>query len=207
MPAGRLLFPSPRHTFFAMQVLLLFGAIVAFVIVAVSWTLWRDKRRRQELKRAAEILGFSFEPDGSRLLEEGLSEIPLFTLASLGRQSAISNVMRGEAKGTRMIICDYHYWTGSTASQRFDYSQTVACFQLKKQLPSFALRPRGGALKSGMERLGLNIARTMVDQNKLSPPGDPRAAVFTRLLECPIFISGAKDRASRPKFSRKICVG
>ncbi|HEY3129984.1 MAG TPA: hypothetical protein VGL91_11035 [Acidobacteriota bacterium] len=55
-----------------MQILFLFGAVVAFVIVAVSWTLWRDKRRRQKLKRTAEILGFSLEPDGSRLLDEGL---------------------------------------------------------------------------------------------------------------------------------------
>lgn len=129
-----------------METVWVFAAIIGFTVIAVSASLWKQDRRARQMARAAARFGLIYQSDGSSLLNQGLAEIPLFALAAAGRQGRISNVISSQVHGMAAHACDYRYFTGNVNTTRFDYRQTVACFQTRKPLPAFTLHPRTGPL-------------------------------------------------------------
>ena len=117
---------------------LVFLGIMA-VVAALSFYLQR--RRREGLQRAAEEMGFAFEPRPSGIeLGEELMALPL-----LRRQSGLSNLLRGSFGGAEVLVLDCRVGSGKQA-----ITQTLACFPLRgKSLPKFELRPENILHKIG----------------------------------------------------------
>lgn len=135
-----------------------FLAVTALIVCAIGWALAKQRRRARRMREAARRIGFSFGRDGQTLLDEGLTNIPIFSLASL-RHGEISNLLRGQGGSFSIVICDYHYWTGG-GGRRFDYKQTVFCFDVQgTQLTDFSLRPRLSPVERDMLTFGLRLAR------------------------------------------------
>ena len=115
--------------------------VMAIAAVAIATTVLRDKRRARELAHISLRLGFSYEADGRDLPAEGLSALPFFAITQLPGHSTIRNVLRRHGSGAELCLCDFHYWTGGSGSNRSDHDQTVACFKLDRQeFPAFSLR-------------------------------------------------------------------
>jgi hypothetical protein len=190
-----------------LQWTLALAAVLAFTALAVAWTLIRERRRAQRVAQTARELGLSFHPDGRFLLGEGFDALPLFALARIARWASIQNVMQGTIDSRRMVICDYHYATGSP-SNRNDYYHTIAAFRIGGGvLPEFAVRlarpalaravlsgPLGaaliGLLPSG-RAIGTALAAADEQRIEIAAPaafaeryvvsGSDRAAVLRRL--------------------------
>src|SRR5882672_6713906 len=113
-----------------MMILLIFGGVIGFTVVSIVFMTWRARGRSRGMSQAAQELGLSYERDGSAILKDGLTELPIFTLAAFGTNNTISNLIAGNIDGSAIKACDYAYWTGSVNTQRFDYAQTVVCFHL-----------------------------------------------------------------------------
>ena len=184
-----------------METVYIFGAILVFTAIAICWTLLRNRTRTRQMSRAAESLGFSFEPDGAAWTARGLPDTPLFAFASIGVHNSISNVMSGAIGGHAVTLCDYSYWTGSTASTRFDYSQTVACFPLKRELPAFTLLPRDHPVDEHAAAFALKAAGVLAGAGKTMVGSSDRWEAVQRM------ISEAQAQgievASHPKFSER----
>ena len=147
----------------------LFGGVIALTFIAVCWMVGMARRRTKQMAGVARKLGFSFEPDGHALLEQrGLSEAPLFALASIchGR---ISNVLTGKAGGVNLTVLDFSYQTGGTAGEQRDYAQTAVCVAMEG-LPTFTLHP-GTDMPP---RFALKITEVLAGIGKPLSGGDPR---------------------------------
>jgi hypothetical protein len=100
-----------------MQVLWLFGGVIAFTILAIVFTTWKERRRSRQLGAAASRLGLSYRSAGGELLAEGLDELPLLALGTAIQHGTVSNVVTGTIAGVSVIAFDYAYWTGSLDKQ------------------------------------------------------------------------------------------
>ena len=183
------------------------AALLAFVALAVAWTLVRERGRRQRLAQTARELGLSFHPDGRFLLGEGFDALPLFAIARIARWASIQNVMQGVVDSRRMVICDYHYATGNP-SNRIDYYHTVVAVWIGRgMLPEFAVRlarpalarsalsgplgaaligllPSGraiGAALAAADEQRIEIAAPAAFAERYAVSGSDRAAVLRRL--------------------------
>jgi hypothetical protein len=164
------------------SILLVFGAVLALTIVAVIWTLIRGRRRGASLAATAQRIGFSFEPDGRSLLEEGIAQVPIFALASI-RQGELSNLLRGEVGSSPLIACDCHYWTGHAGTGRSDHEQTVFCFRMgDESLPDFILRPRRNVVDQKLVSFGLGLAKIPAGMVKKAL-GNSRTEPWNRVIE------------------------
>ncbi len=147
------------------------AAFFVLLVGSILWTTYRRRRRRQQLSEAAFSLGFSFEPNGQPLLEEGLSNLPLFSLASL-RRGAVVNLMRGQRGSYPVAICDCRYSTSPRGSGQSTREQTAFCFDVKGlDLPDFSLAPRD----SGIERqmVSYSLALGKASASATSPVAGP----------------------------------
>ncbi|HXN23102.1 MAG TPA: hypothetical protein VOA41_10225 [Candidatus Dormibacteraeota bacterium] len=137
---------------------LVFGAVILFTIGAITWSLVKKRKREDGMARTAVTIGFALDGDAPGFLQEGIADVPLFSLNGLDRFE-ITSLMRGRVGTESVAICDYHYWTGSAARDtRFDYSQTVFCFECAPgRLPDFTLAARMSAAKRGMVNLGARV--------------------------------------------------
>lgn len=163
------------------SILIVFGAVVAFTAVVVIWTLIRERRRNASMAATAQRMGFSFEPDGRSLLEEGISQIPIFALASIGR-GEFSNLLRGEVGSSPIIACDCHYWTGPAGSGRSDHEQTVFCFRVgDESLPDFVLRPRMNIVDQKLVSFGLSLAKIPAGMMKKAL-GNSKTELWNRVI-------------------------
>ncbi len=171
-----------------MTVSAIFGSIVALTVVAILYTLWRVRRRARAVARAAEELGLTYGNDGSEFLKDGLTDLPLFTLAAFGQRDTISNVITGRLDGSSLAACDYAYWTGSVNTQRFDYAQTVVCFRLApNRYPAFTLHPAGNAA----ERASMKAASVM--SSPLTAIAKPLAARDERWNAVEAMLQGERE--------------
>lgn len=165
----------------ALIVVVVFAAVIVITICAVTWTLMKRKRRAQKMSEAALTIGFSYEPDGKSLLNEGISEVSIFALATL-RQCEILNLMRGRTGSGPVAICDCHYWTGGSSGSRFDHEQTVFCFPVKGgRLPDFTLRPRMSPVDEKMLAVGLKLAQIPLEREK-PLLGDARRRILDTVM-------------------------
>src|SRR5205823_888996 len=102
----------------------------------------QDETRREELRRLADALGFTFE-EGSVDLRARFGEFRVFTEPSTtyGR-----NMMTGLVTGQPVTVADYGVISGGArSSKRSRPSQTIAVFPGDANgLPDFLLSPRRG---------------------------------------------------------------
>ncbi len=137
--------------------ILVVAAFFVLVIGPIFWTIFRRRRRAREMSEGALRLGFSYEADGRPLLEEGVSNLPLFSLASLRRGSVV-NVMRGNSGQYSVVICDCLYSTSTGGRGRSAREQTAFCFDVKGvDLPDFSLAPRGSTAERQMMTYGIAL--------------------------------------------------
>ena len=102
----------------------------------------------------------------------GIAEVPVFALA-LAENGSVSNLMR-RGDSQHMLICDCRYWTGRGSRGRFDYGQTVFCFEIRADdSPGFCLRPqlatptqKLAALGFRLQKLPLAMSRPLLDDKR-----------------------------------------
>ncbi len=180
-------------------VAVLFAVVIVVTVLAAVWSAVQQKRRARMMAEAAQALGFSFEPEGAGLLDEGVTDISFFNLAALG-SGKISNLMRGQRASCPLAICDYHYWTGTAGRGRRDRRQTVICFDVRgARVPDFSLVPRRGALEQKLLAAELELVKT--PREMLNPaPGELKAQLLNTV------IAAVKEKGielpSDPEFSK-----
>jgi len=118
--------------------------VIAGVILLVGGILvasrFYEKKRRQDLKIAAEELGLTFLPEGDANVLANLSGFGLF---KQGRSRKMTNLISGTTDEVQIAIFDYRYVTGSGKHQT-THNQTVASLQSNLlKVPSFTMRPEG----------------------------------------------------------------
>ncbi|HEY5648989.1 MAG TPA: hypothetical protein VIU33_05790 [Nitrospiria bacterium] len=116
------------------------GIATAVFSLLVWFSLAREKKRSEELKRTAMMLGFSFRVKAAGLPEEDFSRLPLF---QHGRKKRFKNVLEAGSGDDRTLIFDYRYRVSSGKHGR-TIRQTAACFKVNPERVSFRLRPEGG---------------------------------------------------------------
>jgi hypothetical protein len=99
----------------------------------------RQRKRTEDMRRAAEELGLAFSPVGD---PDALKELSGFHLFTQGNSRQIFNVMRGVSDGLEVQIFDYSYTTGGEESLK-NATHTVVRFRSPElKLPSFSVRPK-----------------------------------------------------------------
>ena len=118
---------------------LLMPAIVISALVAIVLViLYLERKRSKELAALALTMGFTFNPEGDDVLNQGLAPLRLFQWGHPGKPE---NVLRGSLGGLEVTLFDYSYTIGSGKGRR-TFHQTACAFHLKdKSLPDFELRP------------------------------------------------------------------
>ena len=109
--------------------------VLAPIILVVMIAYRSEKKRREELKKSAGRMGFSFSPDSDNSLLSSLSALKLFS-KGYGRKAY--NIIKGEMDRIHWTVFDYRYTVGGGRSST-TYSQTVACAQVDSDLPKFSL--------------------------------------------------------------------
>lgn len=98
------------------------------------------RKRRQDLERVAQELGFGFEAEDHKapLPDRAFDALPLFK-----RSRHRSNFLYGRRAAGAIFLADVRVGSGKNS-----YSQTVACFHLSdRRLPAFELSPESWAYK------------------------------------------------------------
>lgn len=122
----------------AAALLLVFAGIAAVVGGVVALGRAMERRRAEEMRAAAEALGWSFEPEPPLDVIPGLERFSLF---GQGRDRRIRSFMAGRRGDVRAAVFDYHYTTGSGKSTSH-WRQTVLYLRAEGlALPGFTLRP------------------------------------------------------------------
>jgi len=138
-------------------ILLFVAAVFVLVVGSALWTAYRRRRRARQMSEAALEMGFSFDPDGQALLDEGIGKVPLFCLASI-RRGTIVNLLRGRSGSSAVAVCDCWYTTSTRGSAQSAREQTAFCFEVKGlDLPDFSLAPRGSPAERQMVSSGLAL--------------------------------------------------
>jgi len=167
----------------SVSIVVIFGAVILLTVSAIVWALAKKRKRAVAMAEAAVRIGFSFGGDARAFLREGITDVSLFGLTELGHFE-ITNLMRGVIGADSVVICDYHYWTGSSSGggTRFDHAQTVFCFELKgTRLPDFSLAPRVRVAERRIFNLVARLAG--IPATMFSPlMGGARADVFKRIV-------------------------
>ncbi len=121
------------------------GFLALFGWIAYAGHL-AEKKRLEDLQRAADELGFEFLPQGDASLLQSLGNFQLF---SQGRSRNLSHLLRGRANDLEVTIFDYRYTVGSGKNSH-TLNHTVICFRFTGDpLPQFSLRPENFADKIG----------------------------------------------------------
>lgn len=127
---------------------IILGVPLAAIIVLL--VLRAERRRREAMKQAAQMLGFDYaEKAEMDVLGDGAA-LPLF---HRGRSPKLHNVMQRQGMETSEIVLDFQYTTGGGQSQQ-THQQTVFLYQSRGlALPAFELRPEHVFHKIG-QRMG-----------------------------------------------------
>lgn len=124
----------------------LVGGVLAAVAAVMYYAHMAEKKRIEELRKAAEELSFDFEPKGDAALMGALRSFNLF---SQGHSRALTNLLRGRTQDLEVAIFDYRYVTGS-GKHRHTWNHSVVCFRfVGTVLPAFSLRPEHMGHKIG----------------------------------------------------------
>jgi hypothetical protein len=155
--------------------------VTVLVIGGIVFSIHREKQRTEALRDAARDLGFEFLGDS----DDGLSAVfSSFELANRGHGRKFRNVMRRDADGKTVYLCDFQYTTGSGKNSS-THHQTVAIIQSSDmRLPSFSMYP-----ENMMHRLGQMLGMQDIDFDD--------APVFSRQF----VLRGADEAAIRDYFA------
>lgn len=122
----------------ALPIIIVVGLVVVlfFVILTIS-RVW-ERRRRQAFQKLAEQLHFEFHVEGRAAL---MSELKPFHLFNIGHSQRMTNLLEGEASGTRISIFDFYYVTGG-GKHRHVWNQSVFIARCEGlSMPLFSMRP------------------------------------------------------------------
>ncbi len=120
--------------------------IAAIILVIVAYAFWLEKKRREELKRYAGRMGFSFSPKKDANLLSAIGNMSIFRK---GYARKAYNIMKGDMNRIHWTVFDYKYTVGGGKSSH-TYSQTVGRAQLHdSSLPKFSLGPESFFHKIG----------------------------------------------------------
>ena len=115
---------------------------VFLIMAVVTYAVWYEKKRTAAWKAEAEALGFTFTKGDSATR----NKLILFPVFSQGTKRKLNFVIRGESKGTKLVLGDYTYTIERVKTSGNDsvYTQTI-CAILNKDLnlPHFYLRKEG----------------------------------------------------------------
>lgn len=116
----------------------IFALIALLIVGAILIAIQLEKKRRENLAKAAEELGLTFFPEGSDALYNRLSKFSLF---NLGRDRKMKNLVQGDAGDVKLAIFDYQYTTGSGKNTQ-THKTTIAVIESQAiRCPVFSLRP------------------------------------------------------------------
>jgi len=126
------------------EVILIFGVIIAIVILIAVLGWLREKRRREAFQAIAARLGLAFAPGR----DHGLAAHYQFLDAlRQGSNRYAFNVMHGQYQGYPVVAFDYHYETHSTNSkgQRQTHHHYFSFFVLEqaRDFPELRIYPEG----------------------------------------------------------------
>lgn len=126
------------------------GYLFLFVLVAIlGIVFYYQKWRRDQLRRVAEEMGFTFDARAEQVGLEGWQGLPL-----LLRASKVSNALWGQWNGVETILLDCKVGRG-----KYAYRQTLACFRLAgAAFPAFELKP-----ETLMQKLGSALGYQDID--------------------------------------------
>jgi carbonic anhydrase len=115
-----------------------FTGVVVLGFTALSY--YHETQRIEQIRIAAERMGFSYRAEGDPGLQERLGPFHLF---SKGHSRKIENVLRREIHDIEVTLFEYRYRTNSGKHTQ-THRQTVLLFETGRlQLPLFSLRPQG----------------------------------------------------------------
>ncbi len=122
-----------------MEVLIIVGVIVAFILIAIFGSL-AEKKRREQLAALALRLGLRFSP--ARDYSIPVRFVFLKRVAQGSNRYAF-NVLTGESRGEQVLIYDYHYETTSTDSkgrrQKTSHYLSIYLILLPKSFPELTI--------------------------------------------------------------------
>jgi hypothetical protein len=138
-------------------------ALIIVVLLIVAGALWYEKKRSDDLARAAQRLGFSFE-QGQHPLPRDLADAG-FYLFSQG-PALVRNPMHGRYGGRPVRVFGYSFTAafGDEGMRELPNSdndglietrmQTVVWMESQKALPDFDLAPTRGPIRNVSKRFG-----------------------------------------------------
>ncbi len=113
--------------------------LVAVTIIGIIYLVARaEKKRTENLKNQAHMMGLSFSDKTPDDFISNLSEFKLFTK---GHSKKAYNIIEGNAQGIQYSIFDYKYTVGAGKSSQ---TPTQTVFSAKKEnlkLPKFSMTP------------------------------------------------------------------
>ncbi len=107
--------------------------VVVGCILLLAYRL--QKQRTEAMKKAAQMMGFSFSP--KKEMSE-IHAISVFRLFNQGHSKRIRNFLQGSKDQVSWRIFDYRYTTGGGKSSNTS-NQTVVSAEIKSSLPGFFL--------------------------------------------------------------------
>jgi len=138
--------------------------VLAFIVIIVG-AIYFEKRRGNDMRAAADRLGFSFHP-GQHRLPDALDSIG-FDLFTQGPPN-IKNRMQGQRNGRSISLFDFTYTASSSGEGQRDFpladdqqglesrSQSVIWIHSDRMLPDFDLSPARIHKRNVASRFGLS---------------------------------------------------
>jgi hypothetical protein len=159
----------------------------ALAVLSEAAALWKARRRSEEMRRAAELLGFKYIGAVSRDRYPGATELPIFR-----KWQAAENCAAGEIAGEPVEILDFTYREkGSGDSSDRDYRQTIALLSAGENWPAFELQPRGLVIRIATGALGYDGIALESDNLIDAPTYESFRSAY--------FLSGSADISSTPE--------
>ena len=119
---------------------IIIGAIISLVVVGIIYSIYAEKKRREQLQQTAEEMGLIFFPEGDELLFNRLSAFNLF---NQGRGRKMKNLIQGDSGEVKIAIFDYQYTTGSGKNSHTHQMSIASLQSADLNCPDFTMRPEG----------------------------------------------------------------
>ena len=135
--------------------ILFIAGIASFVIASIIYGIWRERKRRQQLRQVADDLGLEYVAKGEHPLYSVVHDFRLF---SHGRSRKRSKLIAGETDDLTIGVFDYAYTTSSGENSTTHRQSVVALHSDAIVIPCFNLRPQ-----NMLDRLGAAMGLQDID--------------------------------------------
>lgn len=116
------------------------GAIIVLVVGGIIYSMYAEKKRREQLQEAADEMGLIFFLEGDDIL---FNRLTAFNLFNQGRGQKMTNLIQGDSGEVKIAIFDYQYTTGSGKNSH-THRLSIACLESPNiNCPDFTMRPEG----------------------------------------------------------------